>query len=204
MRLANLLAPACQECQAPSWKLFCHSCQEKMKIGEQSSVAVNWEKIVLEFNYTKAAENWLHDIKMNRRPERWRELKDLQLTQFPNRFQVLSVSSDPLQMKKRLFDSSESFGQSLAEHLNLPYLGVGFNRGPYLSPQKRLRREEREISLAPLLSLKPEFQRPLGSVLLVDDVMTTGATIKTHAQLLRPFCKEIWIYCLFHVSRRLE
>ncbi|MBQ8288236.1 MAG: ComF family protein [Clostridia bacterium] len=81
-------------------------------------------------------------------------------------------------------DQAESLARALGKRLELPVVKAFARRGA--PPQKELTADERLRSARRTYRLRKGFSLPEGStVLLVDDILTTGATMLTGAELLR-------------------
>ena len=95
-----------------------------------------------------------------------------------------SVPSNPKSVRQRGFSASEELALSVADMLSMPYLETLTHTG--VTPQKQLGREERfknvqnSYTIVKGLCSTVEQKR----ILLVDDVMTTGATLSACAALL--------------------
>lgn len=90
----------------------------------------------------------------------------------------------PLHLRKlrqRGYNQSEMFAQGLSESLRRPYSANALMRLVHSSSQTKKSREARLLNVADVFAVnKP--QRLVGKhVLLVDDVLTTGATLETCA-----------------------
>lgn len=102
---------------------------------------------------------------------------------------VVAVPLHPARLRQRGYNQSGLITESLAELLRIPDGSPGLTRIRITAPQsERLDRKARHANLAGAFCADPEFwqRQPLsrGSVLLIDDVMTTGATMLAAAQPL--------------------
>lgn len=96
---------------------------------------------------------------------------------------VVPVPSHPLVRLRRGFDPAREIARPVAADLGLP-LVPGLRRVRGGAPAKRLSAADRERALARAFALSA--RRPLPpAVLLVDDVLTTGATVTACALELR-------------------
>ena len=101
-------------------------------------------------------------------------------------FQAQSVVPLPLhseRLAQRGYNQSALLAESLAARLKLPYLPNAAQRIRHTAPQVGLNRQERAANVADAFRADPEQVRGL-RLLLVDDVMTTGATMRACAEAL--------------------
>lgn len=97
---------------------------------------------------------------------------------------VLPVPLHKRKLQRRGFNQSDSFAQGLAEALELPWSASALIRTKATQTQTRKSRSERWENVAAIFELaQPEMVRGK-HVLLVDDVLTTGATIEACGQAL--------------------
>ncbi len=96
---------------------------------------------------------------------------------------VVPVPLHPLKERDRGFNQAERLAKGVAEHLNLPIKSGCLMRFKYTETQTNLSRKERMANMQNAFegSERMTFSR----VLLVDDVMTTGATASACAAALR-------------------
>jgi predicted amidophosphoribosyltransferase len=92
---------------------------------------------------------------------------------------IVPVPAAPLRSRARGFDPAGELAAALAERAGLPLAPCLARRG---TGRQLGRRRARRIGHPPRIRATDEVPR---SVLLVDDVLTTGATLSTCAQALR-------------------
>lgn len=87
-------------------------------------------------------------------------------------------------LRERGYDQALELARPLARRLQLPLLADGLQRKRCTAPQSRLDAAQRQRNLQGAFTVTPGTQWP-AHVALVDDVMTTGATLQAAAIALR-------------------
>jgi len=218
--------PSCQNCDRPSKSLFCTSCAESLtfqnacvecgrillapKLLKCIPCAMEkrrWNSLSIAFFYLDGVQRFIREIKDLGRPERFRELSQDLLPPPPGDCDlIVAVSSDPLHDKKRLFNPAEALAKHLSQIWKIRFQKSSiFHREPFLQSQRELDRETRMRFLKRVVRLHPERPRQnqrFKRVLLVDDVMTTGATLEIHSRLLQKISDEVHIFCLARTIKK--
>jgi len=95
---------------------------------------------------------------------------------------VTAVPSHPLHRLRRGFNAAEILGRSLARTIDLPFRMIlrrhGLGRQNSRSRAERMRLRPRRFSMRRPARIEGQ------TVLLIDDVVTTGATLKRASQAL--------------------
>jgi len=100
---------------------------------------------------------------------------------FSNIDVIVPVPLHPRKERKRGYNQSDLFAQGLAEEMELPRLPNGLIRRVASDTQTRMTRAERLINVTDAFAVKNKKALEGKHVLLVDDVMTTGATLEACA-----------------------
>lgn len=105
---------------------------------------------------------------------------------------IVPVPLHSSRLRQRGFNQSEQFGRGLSESLQLPLVTDYLARIKASPTQTRKSRMERWINVADIFVV-PEPEKVKGKrLLLVDDVVTTGATLEACAEaLLQEDCAEL-------------
>ncbi|MDB9525133.1 ComF family protein [Oscillatoria sp. CS-180] len=111
--------------------------------------------------------------------------------QFPIQLQrsplVVPIPMHRAKQRKRGFNQAELLARAFCEQTGLPLHTTGLIRRVATVPQFSLGLQERQQNLAGAFALGPAFLRrpPQRPVLLLDDIYTTGTTVKIAAAELR-------------------
>jgi ComF family protein len=91
---------------------------------------------------------------------------------------IIPVPLHPAKLQKRGYNQATAFAQGLSEGMHVPYFDNVLQRNTFTQSQTRKNRIERWDNVADVFAVN---QKPLGNarhLLLVDDVITTGATFE--------------------------
>jgi len=101
---------------------------------------------------------------------------------------VTSIPLHPKRQRVRGFNQAEEIAKAYAALANLPYQPI-LKRTVYSAPQAQLRaKSDREHHLTDHFVINPSFQQEKAiksTVILIDDVVTTGSTLNECARVLK-------------------
>lgn len=143
----------------------------------------------LRFSKKGASQILLHQLKYKNKPEIGIELgrlygNILNENGFKENWdQITPVPLHPLKQRKRGYNQSEQFARGLSEALGIPVV-LSLIRIQYTETQTKKSRMERIENVAEVFDVDPNLEVNGKRLLLVDDVMTTGATLITCANVL--------------------
>lgn len=143
----------------------------------------------LRFSKKGASQSLLHQLKYKNKPEIGIELGRLYGNILhengfgKNWDQITPVPLHPLKQKKRGYNQSEQFAKGLSESLGIPVV-LSLIRVQFTETQTKKSRMERIENVAEVFDVDPKNEVIGQRLLLVDDVMTTGATLITCANVL--------------------
>lgn len=94
----------------------------------------------------------------------------------------------PLHRKRQLergFNQAELLANAVGDFYHWPVLTDVLCRRKYTKPQAKLKKDRRLINLKNVFACRPSEEIKGKNILLVDDVMTTGATLDECAKVLK-------------------
>ncbi len=99
---------------------------------------------------------------------------------------ITSVPLHKTRERRRGYNQSELLAKELSLSLKIPYHSV-LTRDKQTKPQFELKKEERIKNILGAFSVNPKFQKKIKGkkILLVDDITTTGATIRECGKILK-------------------
>lgn len=96
----------------------------------------------------------------------------------------------------RDFNQSESIGKLLAQKLGLEFADA-LVRTRYTKPQAKLKAYDRRLNISGAFTINTKCSVKNAKILLIDDVWTTGSTLKECCYVLkRAGAKEVWAITL--------
>ncbi|MEB2783395.1 ComF family protein [Algoriphagus persicinus] len=143
----------------------------------------------LKFTKGGNSQKLLHQLKYRNKPQLAQELgslygKILNENGFEKCWDIIvPVPLHPMKQSRRGYNQSEQFGIGLSEGLCVK-LENGLARRKFTETQTQKSRLERMHNMDDVFEVSPHSAITNKSILLVDDVMTTGATLCACANVL--------------------
>jgi len=145
----------------------------------------------LFFSKGTKVQSLLHQFKYNDRPEvgtrlgelYGAELKKVTDLQLPD--VVVPVPLHPRKQNKRGYNQSEYFATGLAKALSIPVSCDTLKRGSFTASQTKKSRFSRYENMKEVFFIDDERAFANKHVLIVDDIITTGATIEACANAIQ-------------------
>jgi len=103
---------------------------------------------------------------------------------------VMPVPLHPKKLKTRGYNQSEIIARSIAETLNIPLCTDALIRTWHSESQTKKGKTDRWLNVEDAFQLADSSRITNKKILLVDDVITTGATIEACAKVLEPYTKK--------------
>lgn len=182
---------------------FCFKCRAQITQTDFHTAKENemtqrlWGRLPIEsasalyYFVKKSPVQWaLHHLKYSNQPEIGKRLGRLlgrELSKSPH-FQtvdaIVPVPLHPTKERQRGYNQSMAFAQGLAESMQIPILGDVLIRRTSTASQTQKHRLERFQSVGEVFDNKRLTAAHGKHILLVDDVLTTGATLESCGNLL--------------------
>ena len=188
------ICAACRQ-QLPFIRACCHRCSLPLAAAvplctecQQSPPA--FYRSVCAFEYNGDAARLVQRFKYHRQLSAGRMLSGLLAAQLRAAYQqqplpqaMLPVPSHWWRLLRRGYNPALEICRELSQALAVPVLGKVLRRRKHTQQQASLNRRQRLSGLAGAYAVKPTVMLP-SHVALVDDVVTTGATVRMLAALL--------------------
>jgi len=205
--ILNLFYPevclACNGLLHPQEKLICHHCLSEFPfthyhldhqnaIFERLSAIVKIEaaSALLLFNESDIIKELIHQLKYQNKQEIGRFLAQLTAEHLKNDAilsqidYIVPVPLHPKKFKKRGYNQMSLFGQDLAQKFKIHYDEKILIKTKNTSSQTKKNAAERRQNVANTFDIKNPENYVGKHFLIIDDVMTTGATIESCAETI--------------------
>ena len=180
------LGHACPACALPLRTSPCNGPGEDL-CGQCQKLAPPLQRVVAAFLYAAPVDRWLPRFKFHRDLAAGRLLSQLMLeacAAAPRPSALVPIPLHRARLRQRGYDQALELARPLARALALPLRGDLLRRRRATTPQSELHASERKRNLRDAFVANAAVAMP-GHVVLVDDVMTTGATLHAAADALR-------------------
>ena len=185
----------CDKCGYPTLEGGCSNCAENSWV---------FTKAVSVFFYDKAAKSMVHGLKYTgfTRIADWFANQMFKVIGSEAYLQeidlVTAVPLHPVRQRERGFNQGELIAIALAEQLGKPYTGKALRRNYNTESQTLLNSAARRRNLAGAFS-SGKFNPAGKSLLLIDDVFTTGSTVNEAAKvLLKAGAQQVYVLTACH------
>ncbi|MDH2915441.1 MAG: ComF family protein [Gallionella sp.] len=176
--LPRLPATHCPACALPTLAgELCGKCLQQPPAFDHTVAAFSYSFPInqlikaLKFHERLLLANLLADELASRIPER----PDL----------IVALPLHPLRLRERGFNQSQLLAARLSKQLNIPLLTDACRRVRDTPPQSKLPWKERDKNMRHAFAISPDVDIQSKHVAIVDDVMTTGASIGEMAHMLK-------------------
>jgi len=199
-------SPMCQACydQLPFIQQACPICSEPAKhehiCGRCLSQPPSFDRVIAPFLFKPPVSHWIHHWKQHPRVLPMRQITNALIERLREQ-QYDAITYVPYHWRTTLRRGRAAvveLAHELGRGLQLPVYSV-FRAHTYSAPQHRLNRKQRLSRKNQRFQIRVKFQMPAAHKhwLLVDDVVTTGATANGLAkQLLRLGARSVTVAAL--------
>jgi ComF family protein len=194
--LGLVFEATCPLCQRSTAQAFCLDCQRQVQRC-QLTVAEQYQPTPLPLfawgSYGGALKRTIAALKYENHPELARPLAHWMAQAWlaspvrTERAIVVPIPMHPDKKRKRGFNQAELLAQGFCDLTGLPLEPLGLERVRATEAQFKLSTNQRQENLADAFTPGSSLLRrpPAHSILLLDDIYTTGATLQSAAQTLR-------------------
>ncbi|XZO02346.1 MAG: ComF family protein [Microcoleus sp.] len=187
----------CPLCQRPATSDLCPYCRQQLHGCRLADPGAFWDSQKAVFvwgEYGGALKRAIAALKYNDRPElakplgywmaeAWLNFPELAI----DNLTVVPIPLHKEKLKQRGFNQAELLAESFCELTGLPLQRHGLERIKYTEALFQLSIAQRQAEMKDALILGKDFRRrlPGDRVLLVDDIYTSGTTVRSAIQVLK-------------------
>ena len=199
-----LMPPYCSRCSKPftssdvlgeSSSLVCEECRTEPALYKRLLVPSLYEGVMKEA---------IHLLKYGRKKGIFLEIKKILKTYleqeslpFSELDEIIPIPLHRKKLKQRGFNQAYLLAHFISRFSNLKLVKRSLLRIRETQPQIKLSKQERVANLKNAFQVRNGTSFKCKTILLVDDVYTTGATLREAARLLRTFeTREIYVLTL--------
>jgi len=190
--LPQISQPYCEKCGKPlDYKTEpCNECEGVNNYYEQALSVFEYtagvQRLIYRFKYR--GEQYLSHFLGGFLSKRLKEQKDWEYSY------LVPVPLHKKRLRERGFNQASLLASEIAKNLNLTVLGDVLLRIKETSVQAGLGRQERFVNLKQVFSVKDSLKLKGQSVVLVDDIYTTGSTANECSRvLLEAGVKKVYV-----------
>jgi ComF family protein len=187
----------CPLCQRPAAGEFCPYCHKQLQRCQLSDPGRFWhseQRVFVWGEYGGALKRAIAALKYDGNPqlakplggwlaEAWLSFPELAI----DNLTVVPIPLHQKKLKERGFNQAELLAESFCELTGLPLQRHGLERVKNTQALFALTPQQRQAEMKNALSLGKDFRRrlPRDRVLLVDDIYTSGTTVKSAIKILK-------------------
>lgn len=188
-----LIAPTCPLCDRPSRQLFCHDCDRQLRACAFDRPAADWRGDLPIFawgKYEGSLKRAIAQLKYNGQPQIAQPLGFWLGEAWRQKMQIPACAIVPIPLhadkqKQRGYNQATLLAESFCQTTRLPIALDALQRIRSTEAQFKLTAIDRAENLADAFAVNPAFQNRAAGVLLLDDIYTTGATVRSAASCLQ-------------------
>lgn len=197
-----LKAPYCSKCGRPLSStlesiptFLCPECRRQNIYFNRAFIPTLYEGVM---------KKAIHLLKYNKKTGIMRSLQKIIRSyfnclnsSFPSLDLVVPIPLHRKKLRERGFNQAELIAKVVAKHLQVRLTKGNLKRTKATTTQTSLDRKERRRNLREAFTVRNRDEFQAKNVLLVDDVYTTGTTIKEAAKVLKEAgVKEVYVFAL--------
>jgi len=198
------LQSSCQSCQRASSEFFCPFCQAQLHTGIRSPLieppsALHPLPLFAWATYDTSLRQIIQQLKYKKQPaigtwlgtEMAKSWINAKLHQKFPRLLVVPIPMHKSKQQERGYNQAEVISRSFARQIGYRHAPNAIRRIRETQPQFKLGLDDRAKNLESAFSLSTNFKTNQ-QILLLDDIFTTGATLRTVIKLLESENISIW------------
>lgn len=175
--------------------------ENPVKLRFEGRIPVARAMAYLQFRKTGIAQKLLHQLKYNQHPEVGVKIGALIGREIQSAAHsidlIIPVPLHAARLRQRGYNQSAMLAQGISETTGIPWEESISIRKSNTKTQTRMNRAQRWENVKSVFGVSDQQKIEGKNILLVDDVITTGATLEACGQhLLEANCKSLSIVCI--------
>ncbi|MBS1272060.1 MAG: hypothetical protein MAGBODY4_01198 [Candidatus Marinimicrobia bacterium] len=180
-------------------RLVCDNCLEQIPITREPHLPHVWHKsddsplesVCSYWTFQEQVQSLIHALKYQRKPSLGEYLGQfiatrIKLPWLSSVDRVFPVPLHPTKQRARGYNQAAAIARGVGEALSVSVDATGIVRRRFTETQTKLSRTERHENLMGAFQVHPQVTLSENeTILLIDDVFTTGATLESAARSLR-------------------
>ena len=107
---------------------------------------------------------------------------------------IISVPMHIVRQKERGYNQSELIAEKIAEHIGIPLMQNALTKNKPIERQSKLNKQQRNQNVKDVFVILNDLDIDGKTVLLIDDIITTGATVNECSKaLIKAGAKEVFV-----------
>jgi len=194
-KIIKIKTRTCLGCQRISEEGICSKCKKDLPITKSIIFGYHKDPILKELIHNLKYEGIYPIAEILSKML----IKKLENFIFPKDSTIIPVPLHRKRFAQRGYNQSELIAQKLAGHFHWKLNSKLLIRQINTKPQINLKHHDRLTNMKNAFSINTNENFPNGTIILLDDVVTTGATIGECAKVLRAGgANRIWVITLAH------
>ena len=178
----NFLIDVCEICGSPENPSTCPVCNSNEFV---------FDKARSVFPFSATVQNLVHELKYNEMKRITKYLGE-HVSKYLHNFQpfenidiIVPVPLHKVKKRARGFNQSEFLSKEISIHMNWLHIPNLILRSRFTDTQTKLDRKQRQKNVSGAFKLNNKYNIINKTVLIVDDVFTTGSTVNSICKLLK-------------------
>jgi ComF family protein len=195
-RLRFVLQSPCALCDRPARPIFCQDCTRRLQACRHPSAALQVAELPPLYSwghYESTLKQSLAQLKYNHRPliaeplGQWLGELWLEVGPLDRRLLAVPIPLHGDRQRQRGYNQAELIARSFCQVTGIPLRANGLTRTQATTAQFGLSRRERYQNLSNVFEVGADLKKhpTPRNLVLVDDIFTTGATLKSATETLQ-------------------
>ena len=178
-------------------KVICTQCWDKLQTANQELIDSKKlpdliDKLYAAFLFDETFQKIIHALKYSKNKSIGTKIGELSAQNLSSNFKNMSdktllipIPLHPVKYRERGYNQAAEIAQAISKHSSIPVNNRIIKRVKNTATQTKMDREQRIENMQNAFELAAPVPDVIHSVILVDDVFTTGSTMNSAAKILK-------------------